>query len=208
MSSSSRWLTIVALALVATAARAEFHTFQIEQLYSNADGSVQFVVLHESQGMNGENFLGGQALTSTRMGITKTYLFPNDLPGGDCDTYYGCSPSPTARRRVLIGTAGFAALNLVTPNYVIPNGFLPTDGGTVLSVIRPPASPARGPRSTSHAPRPLPTRPTPPPFGGVQPGPSVHRAVPPVRPLGAAPPHAHGPRSRARGRSPPGGPRP
>lgn len=127
----SRLLTIVALALAATAARAEFHTFQIEQLYSNADGSVQFVVLHESQGMDGESFLGGQALTSTRMGVTKTYIFPSDLPGGFCDSYYGCSPSPTANRRVLIGTAGFAALNLVAPNYVIPNGFLPTDGGTL-----------------------------------------------------------------------------
>ena len=131
MSSPSRWLTIVALAFAATAARAEFHTFQIEQLYSNADGSVQFVVLHESQGMNGENFLQGQVLSSTSMGVTKTYVFPFNLPGGACDSYYGCSPSPTANRRVLIGTAGFAALNLVAPNYVIPNGFLPTAGGTL-----------------------------------------------------------------------------
>jgi hypothetical protein len=121
----------VALALVATAARAEFHTFQIEQLYSNADGSVQYVVLHESQGMNGENFLLGQVFTSTRLGVTKTYVFPNNLPGGGCDMGYGCSASPTANRRVLIASAGFAALGLVTPDYVIPNGFLPTDGGTV-----------------------------------------------------------------------------
>ena len=117
MSPSLRWLTIVALALVATAARAEFHTFQIEQLYSNADGSVQFVVLHESQGMDGENFLQGQALTSTRMGVTKTYIFPTSLPGGGmmCDGYYGCSPtpSPTANSRVLIGTAGFAAPEVI-----------------------------------------------------------------------------------------------
>ena len=77
---------------MATAARAEFHTFQIEQLYSNADGSVQFVVLHESQGMDGENFLQGQALTSTRMGVTKTYIFPTNLPGGSMMRwYYGCS---------------------------------------------------------------------------------------------------------------------
>ena len=67
------------------------------------------------------------------MGVTKTYIFPTNLPGGACcDGYYGCSrPSPTANQRVLIGTAGFAALNLVAPNYVIPNGFLPTDGGTL-----------------------------------------------------------------------------
>jgi len=131
MSHSPRWLTIVALALVATAARAEFHTFQIEELYSNADGSVQYVVLHESQGMDGENFLQGHALTSTHLGVTKAYIFPDNLPGGSCSMYYGCSPSPTADRRVLIATAGFASLNLVTPNYVMPDGFLPTDGGTL-----------------------------------------------------------------------------
>lgn len=131
MPHSLRWFSIVALALVATAARAEFHTFQIEELYSNADGTVQFIVLHEAQGMNGENFLQGQALTSAGTGVTKTYIFPTDLPGGGCDMYFGCSSSPTANKRVLIATAGFAALNLVAPNYVVPNGFLPINGGTV-----------------------------------------------------------------------------
>jgi hypothetical protein len=131
MSHSPRWLTIAAFALVATSARAEFHTFQIEQMYSNADGSVQFVVLHESAGMNGENFLAGQVLISTHAGITKTFLFPQNLPGGYCDGYYGCMASPTAGSRVLIASQGFAALNLVVPNYVIPNGFLPVDGGTL-----------------------------------------------------------------------------
>jgi hypothetical protein len=32
---------------------------------------------------------------------------------------------------VLIATTGFAALGLVTPDYVVPNGFLPTGGGTI-----------------------------------------------------------------------------
>ncbi|MEP6996749.1 MAG: hypothetical protein ABI900_03820 [Betaproteobacteria bacterium] len=127
---SPRWLTIVALALVATAARAEFHTFQIDELYSNADGSVQYVVLHESQGFNGENLLAGHFLTSTHLGVMNFYMFSNNLPGGGCDGY-GCRASPTAHARVLIATAGFAALNLVSPDYVIPNGFLPTDGGTL-----------------------------------------------------------------------------
>jgi hypothetical protein len=39
--------------------------------------------------------------------------------------------SPTANKRVLIATAGFDGLGLVTPDYVIPNGFLRTDGGTL-----------------------------------------------------------------------------
>jgi hypothetical protein len=106
--------------LAAPAALAMFHLFQIEQLYSNADGSVQFIVLHQSGGPNGENFWAGQTLTSTRAGASKSLMFPGNLPS-----------TATSGRRVLIATSGFAALGIVTPDYEIPNGFLPTDGGTL-----------------------------------------------------------------------------
>ena len=128
-----RWLNIcvaVTSLLAATGVLASFHTFRIEQLYSNADGTVQFVVMHESENANGENLWAGQALTSTHSGVTKVYVFPNNLPGGESNGYY-MMPSPTANKRVLIATQGYAALNLVVPDYVISNGFLPTDGGTV-----------------------------------------------------------------------------
>ena len=62
-------------------------------------------------------------------------MFPNNLPiGMSCNPYYGCAaaaPSSTANTRVLIATQGFADLHLITPDYVIPNGFLATDGGTI-----------------------------------------------------------------------------
>ena len=109
---------------------AEFHTFQIDQIFSNADGTVQFVVLHEAAGMNGEGFLGGHTLTSTSGGAMNTFVFPSNLPGGTCDAY-GCGSSPTANARVLIATQGFAALSLVTPDYMMPNGFLPLSNGTI-----------------------------------------------------------------------------
>jgi uncharacterized protein DUF5648 len=127
-----RWSFAPLLALFAAAATAEFHTFQIEELYSNADGTVQFVVLHESKGMDGESFLTGIPLINTSAGGPQTYLFPKDLPGGGemCGGYYYmCPPVPTANKRVLIATAGFAALGLVKADYIIPNGFLSTAGG-------------------------------------------------------------------------------
>src|SRR5215468_7343864 len=49
-------LSLWALMFAASAASAAFHLFQIEQIFSNADGTVQFVVLHEFTGSNGENF--------------------------------------------------------------------------------------------------------------------------------------------------------
>ena len=112
---------IVAIFLCGTsAAFAAFHLFQIEQLYSNADGTVQFIVLHEAGNANGENLWAGNTFTSTHAGVTRSFTFPANLPS-----------SATGGKRVLIATQGFAALNLVAPNYVIPNGFLATDGATV-----------------------------------------------------------------------------
>jgi hypothetical protein len=118
--------------LAAPAAWATFHTYQIDELFSNADGTVQFIVLHEVFGANGQNFLGGHTLTSTSGGAMTTYVFPNDLPGGVSDGY-GMSLAPTAFTRVLIATQSFAALNLVQPDYVIPDGFLPLANGTIKS---------------------------------------------------------------------------
>ncbi len=111
---------IAVLAMAAPAVEASYHTFVIDELYSNADGTVQYVVLRESQGADGENHLQGQALTVTRPGLARSYVFDHDLPS-----------AATAGRRVLIATSGFAALNLIAPDYVIPDRFLPTDGATV-----------------------------------------------------------------------------
>jgi hypothetical protein len=111
----------MAMVLFAMAdANAAFHLFRIDQIYSNADGSVQFVVLREAGGANGESFWQGVTLTSTHAGVSKTFTFPSNLP----DTN-------TAGRRVLVATQDFADLGLVTPNFVMPKGFLATDGGTL-----------------------------------------------------------------------------
>ena len=118
------------LCLVAPFAGATFHTYQIDEIYTNADGTVQFVVLHEAAGMNGQNFLSGHTFTATAGGVTQTYTFPNDLAGG-AEGGYGYMQSPTALTRVLIATQGFAALGLATPDYVIPNGFMPLANGTL-----------------------------------------------------------------------------
>jgi hypothetical protein len=123
-------LLSLALILVTTSAMAEFHTFQIDQIFSNADGTIQFVVLHEIAGLNGENFLGGHTFTSTTGGMTQTYTFNRNLPGGSMG-YYGNMPSPTAFAHALLATQGFAELGMITPDYIIPNGFLPLTNGTL-----------------------------------------------------------------------------
>jgi hypothetical protein len=117
-------------ALAVSSAWATFHTYQIDEIFSTADGNVQFVVLREVAGANGQNLLAGRSFTSTSGGVTKTFVFETNLPGG-MDTGYGMSPAPTAFTRVLIATQGFADLGIVAPDYILPNGFLPLANGTI-----------------------------------------------------------------------------
>lgn len=109
------------LSLLAGTASATFHTFRIEQLYSNADGTVQFVVLRESFGQNGENLWQDRTLSTVRTGQSQMEIvFPSPLVSFD-----------TARQYVLVATDGFAALGLIKPDYLIPSGFLGTQGGQI-----------------------------------------------------------------------------
>jgi len=130
-----RWIFAIASAAVATTALAEFHTYKIEQLFSNASGTVQYIVMHEMAGMPAEYFWTGNSITSIQTGVTKAYMFPNNLPVGmNYCGYYGCAQqaqSSTANTRVLIATQGFAALGLITPDFVVPNNFLSMTGGTL-----------------------------------------------------------------------------
>ena len=82
-------------------------------------------------GIDSENFWAGKALTSTHLGTTKTYIFGSNLAGAMCDYYYGCSGGGTANTRVLVATQGFADLQLITPDFVVEDGFLAVDGGTL-----------------------------------------------------------------------------
>jgi len=116
----TRFLLVLLFALPASTAWASFHTFQIDEVYSNSDGTVQYVVLHEASGASGQEFLAGHSLTSTHSGTIQTFIFDSNLSSG-----------ATAGRRVLIASQGFATLGIVAPDYVIPNHFIATDGATI-----------------------------------------------------------------------------
>jgi hypothetical protein len=101
--------------------------FVVDQLYSNADGSIQFVVLRETAGQDGLHRVAGQALTVTTAGRARTFTLPTDLGSDD-----------TSRRSVLIATRGYAdaarddpQFAAVPPDYVMDPRFLPTTAGTI-----------------------------------------------------------------------------
>jgi len=116
------WL-VLWLSLAAGSSLALPGTFAIDQVYSNADGSVQFIVVRDHGGADcdaQENRWAGQVLIATGPEPARTFVFPTDLPS--------CR---TSGKRMLIATQGFVALGILTPDYVIPNGFLQIPAGNV-----------------------------------------------------------------------------
>lgn len=99
-----------------------FHLYRINELYSNADGTIQFIELSNGP-TNGEGFWAGQNIKVTQGGTTHTYNFVANLP----------STSATANTTVLIATQGFADLGIATPNFIVPSGFLFTSGGGTVN---------------------------------------------------------------------------
>jgi hypothetical protein len=110
-------VSLIAAMLFAPIVEASFHLWQLNEIYSNASGTVQYIELTTPSG--GQQFLMGHAITATQGANTHTYNFQTDLPGD------------TANRKFLIATQGFANLGIVTPDYVVPNGFLFLGNGSV-----------------------------------------------------------------------------
>jgi hypothetical protein len=113
----------VALSAVSIPASALPGTFEVEQIYSNGAGTVQFVVIHDRGNNNcdsGEERWAGESLQSSGAGPTHLFVFRTNL-----------STCATSGKRILIGTQAFAALGIITPDYVIPNGFVKIPNGEV-----------------------------------------------------------------------------
>jgi len=91
------------LAVAALPASASFHLWSIGKVFSNADGSVQFVEFIALTG--GQQFLAGHNLTASGGGApARSFTFPADLQ------------DDSSGRRFLVGTAGVTAAGVVAPD--------------------------------------------------------------------------------------------
>ena len=118
-------------AFVSVAAAAAPPTFQITELFSNLDGSVQFIRLTETAGLDGQNNFAGLILTSSHNGVEKTFKFQADLP-----------TQQTAHRSIVVVAIEGTLLVPVNfgeriwfccyrADFYMPPRFLATDGGTL-----------------------------------------------------------------------------
>jgi len=101
---------LVLLAAPQTPVRASFHLWHVKEVFTNADGSVQFIELFTS--FASERFVGGQTLRANSDGVIKNFVIPSDLP---------TSPS-TANTHFLVATPLFSSQpGAVTPDYTLPD---------------------------------------------------------------------------------------
>jgi hypothetical protein len=123
--------TLLVLLLTAGAAQAAFHLWDVTEVYSNADGSVQFVEFFTTT--NSQDELFGHDVTST----ATTFTIPHDLGTADpVGNPNGGGNNATANQHFLIATPGFAALpGAPTPDYVFDaTNFFDTVADTITLV--------------------------------------------------------------------------
>lgn len=121
---------------------AAFHIVQINEVYSNASGTVQFVEIQMLAA--GQNQFQGQVITSSQGGTTHSFTFTHALANAS----NGDS--------VLIGTASYAALpGVPAPDFTVADNFFFTTNATVnfagVDFVTYAALPTDGVLSINHA---------------------------------------------------------
>ena len=101
---------------------AVFHLWNISEIYSNDDGSVQYIELFTQA--SGQQFVSGHDINSLEQdnSTRATFTFPTNSPAG------------TSGRHLLLATSGFSDVAGVNPDFTIPENFLSLAGGTVQFV--------------------------------------------------------------------------
>lgn len=88
------------------------HTWDVSEVFSNADGTIQFVELVEANGTPGETGVANKNVTADVTG--QSFTIPSNVA------------PPTSNKHILLATASFAALpGAPTPDHIIPAGSLP-----------------------------------------------------------------------------------
>ena len=117
------WILVCVVILLCSShpALSGVHLWRLTELFSNADGTIQFVEMTTCCGSaGGEIFLSGQRLSSN----TSSFTFPANLD------------MTTLNKHLLLATSGFAALpGAPTPDYIIPNNFFSTGGDTLAFAV-------------------------------------------------------------------------
>ena len=114
-------VVLFAVSMIPSPARAAFHLWNLQELYSNSSGTLQFIELFTTSNTQ-TNFSVARSISVTNLAGTLTTsatLNPTRTLG------------PTANKTLLLGTAGLQAAGGPAPDFIIPDGLLFTGGGTI-----------------------------------------------------------------------------
>lgn len=115
---SLKFLAFFVLVAGGHSAQAASHLWRISEIYSSADGTIQFIELHECCNSPSEVFLFGKKMHSVQ--TNNLYSIPINLTGSTLNKY------------LLFATPAFAALpGAPTPDFIIPSNFFAQSGDTI-----------------------------------------------------------------------------
>ena len=118
-----------ATALISQSAQAAFHLWTIRELYTNLDGTQQFIELFCPSA--GQTLIGGQTIQVVEQATSTTHTFTIPANLG----------SDTTNHAYLLSTATLQAAGAPAPNAVIPNNFLFKGASTINFFGTPNANP-------------------------------------------------------------------
>ena len=114
--SSALFVAVAATSVAPLRAEAFGHLWEFTEVFSNADGSIQFIEMFSDT--TSENALSAMFVRSGAN--LQEFHFPGDVTGSTMD------------RHLLIATAGFAAIpGAVAPDFVMPDSFIRIIGDTL-----------------------------------------------------------------------------
>ncbi len=114
------WSGVFVVLCCSVSAYAGAHTWDVNEIFSNADGTIQFVEMHNPAGNPNEIFLNNRTVASASTG--SVFTFPSNLPAGS-----------TSDAHILLATTGFAALpGAPTPDHIIPDNFFDVGGDSII----------------------------------------------------------------------------
>jgi hypothetical protein len=125
-----RLTAVVAVALTATAAAQS--TFRVSQVFSNLDGSIQYVSLTETAGLDNQGMFKGLTLTITHAGVAKQFTFYDNLATfrtAHLTIVVAATPDVVPAPSIPDNTGNYIVQG--HPDFVVPARFVPGDGGTI-----------------------------------------------------------------------------
>ena len=114
-------LTVMTLVMIAgPTSRAAFHRWQVKEVFTTADGSVQFIELYND--FSDERFVSGHTVRAVSDGVTQNLNLTTNLSAS----------FSTAGKHFLVATSGFGSLpGGRTPDYFIPSSFLNPNAASI-----------------------------------------------------------------------------